>query len=376
MAYKILHFSDLHLDTSFAGQGFPLDYGNERRLGLRATLTRIFSKAREYKVDAVTIGGDLFVQEYLFPETADFIRKQFASLDPIRVIISPGFHDSYTNESIYSSFKWSKNVEIFNQNRLTHLQLTPEIYIWGASNPPIRGRNLLDGFQPKKGINILLLHALRKPSPGEIHAVSNDAIQKAGFHFALLGGEHAAEILPVERSRLIFPGSPEPLSPLEETDSHQIALIEVDEKNIRVQSLSVRQWHYQIIEVDVTDCESNLEIARSIEMAIEADNTKSPSSATTIKLIGKPTFALSLFDLRTLIQSSLFFCLEDYFTINYDLEKLAREQTVRGLLVQRFLSRIHNEVSETEKQRQLTALNMVLQSLGENQVGLYEIKEN
>jgi len=376
MVYKILHFSDLHLDASFAGQGFPLDYGNERRLGLRATLTQIFSKAREYKVDAVTIAGDLFVQEYLFPETADFIRKQFASLDPIRVIISPGFQDPYSNESIYSNFKWPRNVDIFNQSKLASLQLTPEIYIWGASNPPTRGRNLLDGFQLKNGVNILLLHALKKPDSSDIHVISNEVVQKAGFHLALLGGEHAAEILPLEKSKLIFPGSPEPLSPLEEMNSHKLALIEVDEKNIRVQPLSVRQWHYHIIEVDVTTCKSNSEVAQSIEAAIETDIAKSHTSAITVKLIGKPTFALNLFELRALIQSSSFFCLEDYFTINYDLEILAREQTVRGLLVQRFLSRIGSEVSETEKQRQLTALNMILQSLGESQVGLYEIKKN
>ncbi len=59
MTYKILHFSDLHLDTSFAGQGFPLEYGVERRLDLRACLTRILARARELKVDAITIGGDL-----------------------------------------------------------------------------------------------------------------------------------------------------------------------------------------------------------------------------------------------------------------------------------------------------------------------------
>ena len=90
MSYKILHFADLHLDTSFAGQGFPIEYGNERRLDLRATLTRILAHARELKVNVVTIGGDLFEQEYLLPETADFIQQQLALIAPIRVIIAPG----------------------------------------------------------------------------------------------------------------------------------------------------------------------------------------------------------------------------------------------------------------------------------------------
>src|SRR3989304_5470636 len=115
MSYKILHFADLHLDASFAGQGFPVEYGNERRLDLRATLTRILARSRELKVNAVTIGGDLFVQEYLLPETADFIQQQMALLAPIRVIIAPGGQDPYTNESPYARLNWPENVDIFYQ---------------------------------------------------------------------------------------------------------------------------------------------------------------------------------------------------------------------------------------------------------------------
>ncbi len=78
VTYKILHFSDLHLDTSFAGQGFSLGYGVERRLDLRACLTKILARARDLKVDTVTIGGDLFDHEYLLSRTAGFIKQQFA----------------------------------------------------------------------------------------------------------------------------------------------------------------------------------------------------------------------------------------------------------------------------------------------------------
>ena len=112
MSFKILHFADLRLDASFAGQGFPAEYGRERRLDLRAVLTRILARARELKVNVVTIGGDLFVQEYLLPETADFIQQQLALLDPIRVIIAPGRNDPYTNESPYARLNWPENVHL------------------------------------------------------------------------------------------------------------------------------------------------------------------------------------------------------------------------------------------------------------------------
>ena len=90
-----------------------------------------------------------------------------------------------------------------------------------------------------------------------------------------------------------------------------------------VQSLSVRQWHYHKVEVDITNSESNSDLAQSIGAAIETSNVKSPVSSITVKLIGKPTFELNLLDLRALIQPSASFCLEDHFTTSYDLEKLA-----------------------------------------------------
>ena len=109
-----------------------MEYGKERRLDLRAALTRIFARARELKVNAVTIGGDLFVQEYLLPETADFIQQQLALLAPIRVIIAPGGQDPYTNEFPYARLNWPENVDIFYQGKLAHLELAPDIHLLGS----------------------------------------------------------------------------------------------------------------------------------------------------------------------------------------------------------------------------------------------------
>lgn len=374
MSYKILHFADLHLDASFVGQGFPVEYGKERRLDLRAALTRIFARARELKVNAVTIGGDLFVQEYLLPETADFIQQQLALLAPIRVIIAPGGQDSYTNESPYARLNWPENVDIFYQGKLSHLELAPDIHLWGACNPPTRGLKLLDGFQSAKGINILLLHAIRTRNNSEVHTISSELVQKAGFHCALLGGDHIAEISPPEKPLIICPGSVEPLTPSEENDQHQVVVIEVNGENIRVQSLSLQQWHYTNLKVDITNCTSNSEAARRIDAALEATIAKEPHAAIIVTLVGHPPAELSVSGLRAMIQSSAFYHLESQFGLNYDLEQLAREQTVRGLLVQRFLDRIQNAGNDVERRQQLTALNFALQALEGKQVSLYETK--
>ena len=375
MVYRILHFADLHLDASFAGQGFPVEYGIERRLGLRATFTSLLALAREYKVDAVTIGGDLFVQEYLSPETVHFIQQQLTSLAPIRVIISPGEHDPYANVSPYARLNWPDHVDIFYQSKLTRLELAEGISLWGASNPPARGQKVLDHVQLGAGINLLLLHASRSRQGSSIHTISSESVQKCGFQLALLGGEHGGEAWK-ERPLCIVPGSPEPLTPGEETALHRAVLVEIDGQHVQATPIGNPRWHYRTVHVDITSCISNSEAARRIATSLESETAKTPQAAVTVVLEGWPHFDLNISELRGLIQSAAFFRLDCHLQSGYDLEKLVQERTVRGLFVQRSLEKINNTRDESERQRLLTALHFALKALEGKQVSLYEVKEN
>jgi len=376
VTYKILHFSDLHLDTSFAGQGFSLGFGVERRLDLRACLTKILARARDLKVDAVTIGGDLFNHEYLQPETAEFIQQQFALLAPIRVIIAPGGKDTYTSDSPYARLNWSDNVDIFYQRKLTCLELSADIHLWGACNPPPTGHKLFDDFTPANGVNILLLHGVQSSNNNDIYNINNEVVKNTGFTFALLGGEHIANNNPPNQSICIYPGTPEPLNQSEENGLHQIVSIDITGHDYISQSYEIQQWHYREKQLDITKYSSIVETARQISNLLEKENGKASRTAVSVQLKGCPQFDLNLSTLRELIQSKVFFHIESHISMNYDIEQLSHEQTVRGLLVNHFQERLNRAMTESERNKELTALNIALQVLEGKQVSLYEIKEN
>ena len=376
MTFKILHFSDLHLDTSFAGQGFPLEYGVERRLDLRAGLTRILARARELKVDAITIGGDLYDEEYLLPETANFLQQQFALLAPIRVIIAPGEKDPYTSDSPYARLNWSENVDIFYQRKLASLELSADIHLWGACNPQSYDKNFFGDFKPANGINLLLLHVPQKTISNNIDTINQQGVVNSGFNIALLGGEHIVDVGPSSSPVCIYPGTPEPLNQFEENGLHRFVLIEVNDQKVNTHSYEIRQWHYSIVQIDVSKFSSNMEAAGQINNLLEKETKRAPRSAITIEFRGRPQFDLNLSSLRDLIQSNTFFRFESHIDIGYNLEQLANEQTVRGLLVQHFLERIKKATNESERNRELTALNIALQALEGKQVSLYEVKPN
>src|SRR3954447_23877003 len=133
--FRLLHFADLHIDTSFATDGLPATVGTWRRADLRATLGRIMALARERKVDAVTIAGDLYEQDYALPDTAKFLMEQFSRLAPIPVCVAPGKCDPYIDGSLYALSHWPENVTIFSQSQLVPIELAPNIQLWGAAHP-------------------------------------------------------------------------------------------------------------------------------------------------------------------------------------------------------------------------------------------------
>ena len=129
---KILHFADLHLDAAFAWA--PADIAAKRRQAIRDALVRICDVARERRVDLLTCAGDLYEQERFVPDTASFLVSTLAGLQSTPVLIAPGNHDWFSPASIYVTAKWSANVFIFNQDRLSAFEIQPGLTIWGAAH--------------------------------------------------------------------------------------------------------------------------------------------------------------------------------------------------------------------------------------------------
>ena len=92
---KIVHFSDLHLDSPFAWASATGEAARQRRQALRDTLVRIVDLTREMNADALFCGGDLYEHDYFSPDTAEFLKHTFAGLVPLPVYIAPGNHDWY-----------------------------------------------------------------------------------------------------------------------------------------------------------------------------------------------------------------------------------------------------------------------------------------
>lgn len=376
--YRILHFSDVHLDTSFAVDLVTGSVGSRRRADLRATLGCILALARERRVDAVTIGGDLYEQEYVLPETADFLAQQFSRLAPARVFIAPGEHDSYTNDSLYALTSWPENVRIFSQGPLCAEPLAPGLTLWAAACPPPRGDRSLKGFQLQgDGTHLLLLHAAevgqRQPEQGT-YLVDPPAVRDAGFAFALLGHHHEARLWPVNAPNLAYPGSPEPLSSREAQSAHEVLLLAVDGGACKVERIPISHWRYVSLQVDLTSSPSvsdaPLRVRRAVEAAVGEDAEHVHCNVT---LTGRPDCDLSVTELAGQIESRVPIQYEAQFSFPYDLDRLGQEETVRGLLVRRLQERLRAARSAEDHHLAQAALLVALRALDGRQVNIDEV---
>jgi DNA repair protein SbcD/Mre11 len=211
---RLVVFSDLHLDRAFAWAGPAV--ARQRRLELRRTLENVAALAREVKADVVLCAGDLYEHERVAPDTAAFLVRVFAELDPVRVFLAPGNHDPCTADSLYREAAWSPNVHVFDEPRLRPVALTAGLTLWGGAHVAAAGTaNFLDGFRVSgDGVHLGLFHGAERaglPFEGdgkELHAPFDAAaVPRSGLLHALVGHYHR----PRDGDHHTYPGCPMPL---------------------------------------------------------------------------------------------------------------------------------------------------------------------
>jgi DNA repair exonuclease SbcCD nuclease subunit len=249
------------------------------------------------------------------------------------------------------------------------VELAPGIQLWGAACPPARGHRAIDNFYVNHdGINLLLLHAAdtNQPGPGDKALFSLDAVavQAAGFDFALLGHQHGGRVWPEDAPCCVYPGSPEPLAPQEADGAHQIVFLRIQDRACTPEVTPVSQWRYLSLCVDLTDCSSTDEATTRVEQSLQSIQRSDDERVVChVTLTGLPDFDLDVEALAGQVKTKAYVRYEPRLSLAYDLEQLAQEQTVRGLLVRRFQARLRDAGSDQERHRTLNALHYALQAL-------------
>ena len=334
--FKIVHFSDLHLDSQFAWAGASGSAARQRRQALRDTLKRICDLARQVEADALFCGGDLYEHERFTPDTAEFLRATFAELSPTPVYIAPGNHDWFSAKALYSLVNWTPNVTIFQTSLLERVALTDWLTLWGGAHlAPANTDNFLTDFTTEgAGIHVALFHGAEaswfsEQGVGKQPHAPFDAsqIEEAGLHHAFLGHYHR----PKDADRHTYPGNPEPLEFGEDglrgavvatVDGHG----KVTRDRVRVGVTTVHD-----LQLDVTGLVSQQQVRDGLAPLVA--NLEGVVRLT-VRGELEPTLDIRESDLRSVMSGcdAVQIRVED-LRPGYDIEAIRCEHTVRGQFV-------------------------------------------
>ena len=364
MALRLLHFADLHLDRSFAGERLYGVGAQRRREDLRLALQRIVERARQAEAHLITCAGDLFEQDHVTRDTASFVLQTLGAAG-MPVLIAPGHADPAVPSSPYRYLRWPTNVTV-----ATHEELRPyhygDVQIWAAGfmRSEVPDAPLRDFVRQEGGIPLLLLHASdmsQVPEGVTPHKpILPSQIEEAGFRHALLGHYHDARTT----ASVTYPGSPEPLG-WAESGRHCTALVTIEDggaPRVELDDVNARQFAQETI--DITGMTSPDHVREAV-MAVRGGKHLDGAVIRTT-LVGERSRSLTL-DPQALSKecSDGFAYLEvsDRSRVSHDLDAAAQEFTSRGEMVRKLVD--HKPESRQDENTVGRALQLALDAFDE-----------
>lgn len=340
---RFLHTSDVHLDTSFAGSGFPSRLGARKREAIRATLRSILERARLESADLVLLAGDVFEQGRVSADSIEFLRQQLAALEPAPVFIAPGNHDPCVQGSPYRTVSWPSNVHVFREEQWSSVELPGlGLRVTGFGfcraqipEPPFQRLEPLPGGL----LNIVVAHASdsgRVPA-GKVRHAPFAAAELAGRNIAYCALGHYHQQRAVEGcpagTVAWYCGIPEERSWDEEGAGGYLAG-EADSGGVRVRPFTSGIYPLKTTRVECDGFSSREQVVEAVlaRRGAEFDDR----TILRVELCGEVDTKLDLaipeMEER-LAGAALFVRWLDRTTPALDLDELAREKTLRGRFV-------------------------------------------
>ena len=343
---KFVHIADMHFDTSFTTLTSKAGLGDSRRLDQRQVFNKIINYIKENNIPYLFIAGDLYEHEYIRQSTIEYINSLFAQIPETQIFISPGNHDPYLKNSFYSKYYWNENVHIF-ESKLSVFELEDvDIYGYGFDDFYYTNNDLENmSVKSRNKINILLAHGTLNASSTlekEYNPISEKLLNEKGFDYVALGHIHKLDYNTKQEQKIVYPGSTVSLG-FDELGEHGMIVGDINKNSLNLQFIPLDNKEFVVKELDVTDILDLEELATIMNNMIFEENIYYK-----ISLIGRRNFDIDVYKLNKLLTCNNVIKIKDYTKINYDLERISKENTLKGLFVKEILEKLSNNPEDEE----------------------------
>ena len=342
---KFVHVADIHFDSPFINLSDRENLGDIKRLEQRKVFKKVIEYIKENGVDFLFIAGDLYEQQYIRKSTIEYINELFKEIPNTKIYISPGNHDPYIKNSYYNQFKWNDNVYIFSSKfeRLTSDSV--DIYGYGFDDFYCTDCGIENlEIEDKNKTNILVIHSTidgANLEEKQYNSIPRRVLEEKGFDYVATGHIHKLDYNTYPNQKIVYPGSLISLG-FDELGEHGMIVGEIQEdKQLKIQFVPLSEDNFEEIEFDVTDIISKDEL-------IEKINDLDIQNNQLIKVIltGKRNFEIDRYEIYKLLTNERIIKIRDHTRIEYDLEKIANNHTLKGLFAKEILKEKENAGEE------------------------------
>lgn len=338
---KFVHIADIHFDMPFTVLN-KNNLAENRRLDQRKVFKKVIDYIKDNNVEMLFITGDLYENEYIRKSTIEYINDCFKQIPNTKIFITPGNHDPYLNNSFYNQYSWNENVKIFTQLEKLSIDKNIDLYGYGFTSFYSKTINLPQNLDENK-INILLMHADLNGVEKEnvkYNPVLENTLMNSKFDYIALGHIHKKNIC--ENKKIVYPGSLIS-GGFDELGEHGMVVGEINEldRKITREFIPLDNKEFKEIEIDISEI-------NSIEGVIENINeiNLEENKYYKIILIGKKQIEVNTNELIKNIDNKNIIKIKDKRTIKYDLEKISKEQNLKGIFVKKLLEQMDKENKE------------------------------
>ena len=343
---KFVHIADMHFDSPFSNLSDNKILGDKKRLEQRQVFKEIIEYIKENKIPFLFISGDLYENEHIRKTTIEYINNLFKEIPNTKIFISPGNHDPFTKNSYYNNYEWAENVKIYGP-KIEKINLhNINIYGYGFDDFYCKNCGIENlEIEDKGKINILIMHGSLdggNENNRQYNPLSRKVIKEKGFDYVALGHIHKIDYNREKDQKIVYPGSTISMG-FDELGQHGMIVGDIEKDKINLDFIPLSKINFEEIELECTEIISQEELIEKIKN-LKLQNNKLYK----IILTGKRNFEINIYNLYNYDLDEKIIKIKNHTKINYNLEKIANENTLKGLFAKEMLNKIKEANTEEE----------------------------
>lgn len=284
---KILHCADLHLDSKMTAN-LDKEKAKERKAEILTTFVRMVEYAKEHKIEAVLIAGDLFDTATVSATAGKAVYQAIVNHPDITFYYLKGNHDA--KGFMDNPEEIPENLKMFGRDWKSYETGTENtIVITGVELDKENIRSVYHALSlDVTKFNIVMLHGQENTyqAKDKAECVALNELRNKGIDYLALGHVHAYKKEKLDsRGEYCYCGCLEGRG-FDECGPHGFVILNIDEKTKTYEHEFVpfagRTLH--CVYADITGCNSTTDIVKVVKDELEKER---PEESSLVKLILK-----------------------------------------------------------------------------------------